>query len=146
MPGNRLKSFWPAWRRREEREIREELEALRAIASPKELGNLTLALAIGANSAIFSFADALLLRPLPVAHPFTLFDITNSTPDNPFEGMSYPDYRDLGDHSRSFTGMAAYRITALAAATNPNAPAQIRRVMLMSGNLMTVAGVAPLAG
>jgi putative ABC transport system permease protein len=150
---NRLKYLWPAWRRQEEREMREELEALTAIAGGKELGNLTLAmenvratwgwtwlesiladiryalralrkqpafaavavlslaLAIGANSAIFSFADALLLRPLPVANPTAFFDVTSTTPDNPLEGMSFPDYRDLRDKSRSFSGLAAYRLT-----------------------------------
>ncbi len=41
---NRLKYLWPAWRRREEREMREELESLTAIAGSKELGNLTLAM------------------------------------------------------------------------------------------------------
>src|ERR1700678_2739960 len=105
---NRLKSLSPSWRRRQEREMRDELDSLSAIAGSKELGNLTLAmedvratwgwawlesiladiryslralrrqpaflavavlslaLAIGANSAIFSFADALMLRPLPI--------------------------------------------------------------------------------
>ncbi len=41
---NRLKYLWPGWRRREEREMREELESLIAIAESKELGNLTLAM------------------------------------------------------------------------------------------------------
>ena len=41
---NRLKYLWPAWRRRQEREMREELGALTAIAGSKELGNLTLAM------------------------------------------------------------------------------------------------------
>jgi len=158
---NRLKYLWPAWRRREEREMREELGALTAIAGPRELGNLTLAmedvraawgwtwlesiladvryslralrrqpafaavavlslaLAIGANSAIFSFADALLLRPLPVKNPAAVFDVSSTTPDNPFEGVSFPDYRDLRDKSRSFSGLAAYRLTTLAVAANP---------------------------
>jgi len=40
---NRLRYLWPAWRRHEEREMREELESLTAIAGAKELGNLTLA-------------------------------------------------------------------------------------------------------
>ena len=41
---NRLKSLWPSWRRREERDMREELESLTTIAGSKELGNLTLAM------------------------------------------------------------------------------------------------------
>ena len=185
---NRLKYLWPAWRRREEREMREELGSLTAIAGSKELGNLTLAmenvratwgwtwldsiaadiryalralrsqpafvmvavlslaLAIGANSAIFSFADALLLRPLPVPDPPGLFDVTNATPDNSLEGMSFPDYRDLREKSRSFAGLAAYRLTTLAAATNPAAPAQIRFALFVSDNFFPVAGVAPSIG
>jgi len=169
---NRLKYLWPAWRRQEEREMREELGSLTATAGSQELGNLTLAmedvratwgwtwlesifadiryslraqrrqpafiavavlslaLAIGANSAIFSFADALLLRPLPVPNPAAMFDVVNTTPDNPFEGMSFPDYRDLRDKSRSFSGLAAYRLTTLAAAANPAAPAQMRFAIL----------------
>jgi len=185
---NRLKYLSPAWRRREERDMREELESLTAIAGGKELGNLTLAmedvratwgwtwlesifadiryslraqrrqpafaavavlslaLAIGANSAIFSFADALLLRPLPVANPTAVFDVTSTTPDNPFEGMSFPDYRDLRDKSRSFRGLAAYRLTTLAAAANPAAPAQMRFAALVSDNYFPVVGVTPAAG
>jgi predicted permease len=185
---NRLKYLWPAWRRREEREMREELGSLTAIAGGKELGNLTLAmedaraiwgwtwldsiyadirysfralcrqpafvaiavlslaLAIGANSAIFSFADALLLRPLPIRNPAAVFDVSSTTPDNPFEGMSFPDYRDLRDKSRSFSGLAAYRLTTLAVAANPATPAQIRFAYLVSDNFFPVAGVAPLAG
>ena len=185
---NRLKYLWPARRRQQEREMREELGSLTAIAGSKELGNLTLAmediratwgwtwldgiladiryslralrrqpafvavavlslaLAIGANSAIFSFADALLLRPLPVGNPTAVFDIASTTPDNPFEGMSFPDYRDLRDKNRSFTGLAAYRLTTLAAAANPAAPAQMRFASLVSDNFFSVAGVTPSAG
>jgi predicted permease len=184
----RLKSLWQAWRRREEREMREELGALTAIAGAKELGNLTLAmedvragwgwpwiesiwadiryslralrkqpafvaagvlslaLAIGANSAIFSFADALLLRPLPVENPTALFDVSSTTPDNPFEGMSFPDYRDLREKSRSFSGLAAHRLTTLAVAASPTAPAQMHFAILVSGNFFPVAGVTPSAG
>jgi predicted permease len=184
----RLKYLWPARRRREEREMREELGSLTAIAGGKELGNLTLAmedvratwgwtwldsifgdiryslralrrqpafvavavlslaLAIGANSAIFSFADALLLRPLAVKNPAAVFDVSSATPDNPIAGMSFPDYRDLRAKSRSFSGLAAYRLTTLAAAAKPAAPAQIRFASLVSDNFFAVAGVTPSAG
>src|SRR5580658_6990202 len=188
MVWNRLKYLWPARRRREEREMREELESLTAMAGSRELGNLTLAmedvraiwgwtwlesiladiryalrtlrrqpafvavavlsltLAIGANSAIFSFADALLLRPLPVKDPAAVFDVTSTTPDDPFEGMSFPDYRDLSDKSRSFSGLAAYRLTSLAVSANPAAPAQIRFANLVSANFFPVAGVTASTG
>jgi predicted permease len=185
---NRLKYLSPAWRRKQEREMHEELGSLTEIAGEKELGNLTLAmedvravwgwtwlesifadiryslralarqpaflavallslaLAIGANSAIFSFADALLLRPLPIKNPAAVLDVSNATPDNPLEGMSFPDYRDLRDHNRSFIGLAAYRLTTLAAASNPAAPAQMRFASLVTGNFFDMAGVAPLLG
>lgn len=185
---NRIKYLWPARRREEEREMREELESLTAIAGRKELGNLTLAmedaravwgwtwldslwadiryslralrgqpafavfailslaLAIGANSAIFSFADALLLRPLPIKNPAAVFDVSSTTPDNPFEGMSFPDYRDLRAKSRSFSGLAAYRLTTLAAAANSGAPAEIRFASMVSDNFFSVIGVKPAAG
>lgn len=185
---NRLKYLWPARRRQEERDMREELLSLSAMGNGKELGSLTLAmenaratwgwtwldsigadirysfralrsqpgfvavavlslaLAIGANSAIFSFADALLLRPLPVPNASAVFDVSSTTPDNPFEGMSFPDYRDLREKSRSFAGLAAYRLTSLAAATNPAAPAQVRLGMLVSGNFFQVLAVVPSSG
>ena len=185
---NRLKYLWPARRRREEREMRAELESLTAIAGGKELGNLTLvmedaratwgwtwlesifvdiryslralarqpafvavavlslALAIGANSAIFSFADALLLRPLPIKNPADVFDVSGATPDNPGEGMSFPDYRDIRDKNRSFIGLAAYRLTTLGVASNPAAPAQIRFASLVSGNFFPVVGVTASTG
>jgi macrolide transport system ATP-binding/permease protein len=187
-PRNRLKRLWPAWRRREEREMREELGALTAMAGSGELGNLTLAmenaratwgwawienifrdvryalralrrqpafaavavvslaLAIGANSAMFSFADAVLLRPLPVPNPAMVLDVIYTTPDNSFEGMSFPDYRDLREKSRSFSGLAAYSLTTLAAAANPAAPAQMRFAALVSDNFFPVAGVTAATG
>ena len=184
---DRLKYLWPARRRREEREMHEELGSLAAMAgTPKRnsaispsrwrtpvrpgagrgskafsrtsaipsarsarqpaftaVAVLSLALAIGANSAIFSFADALLLRPLPISNPSAVYDISNSTPDNPLEGMSYPDYRDLRDKNRTFSGLVAYRVTLLAIASNPAAPAQMRFASLVSDNFFPVLGVRP---
>ena len=67
---------------------------------------------IGVNGAVFSFADALVFHPLPVTRPSEVLNLSNTTPGNPFEGMSYPDYRDVRASSRSFTGIAAYRTAA----------------------------------
>jgi len=107
---------------------------------------LSLGLAIGANSAIFSFADALLLRPLPVPDPSHVLDVSNVIPDDPVEGMSYPDYRDFRNTSRSFAGLAAYRLTTVAAATDPAAPARVRFAALVSDNFFSVLQVPPAAG
>jgi len=122
------------------------LRALRSQPAFVAVAVLSLALAVGANSAIFSLSDALLLRPLPVKNPADVFDVSSTTPDNPFEGMSFPDYRDLRDKSRSFSGLTAYRLTSLAVAANPAAPAQIRFANLVSDNFFPVAGVTPSAG
>src|SRR5262252_8114124 len=64
---------------------------------------LSLAIGIGANTAIFSFADGLLLRPLPVARPGEVFSFGASSLVS-----SYRDYVDIRDRSRSFEGLAAY--------------------------------------
>jgi predicted permease len=127
-------------------DVRYSLRALRRQPAFVAVAVLSLALAIGANSAIFSFADALLLRPLPLKNPAAVFDVSSTTPDNPFEGMSFPDYRDLRQKGRSFSGLAAYRLTTLAVAANPAAPAQIHFATLVSDNFFPVIGVTPAAG
>jgi ABC-type antimicrobial peptide transport system permease subunit len=58
----------------------------------------------------------MLLRPLPIRNPAAAFDVESGTPGNPLEGMSLPDYRDLRNASRSFSGLAAYRIATLTVA------------------------------
>ena len=127
-------------------DIRYSLRALRAQPAFVAVAVLSLALAIGANSAVFSLADAMLLRPLPVPNPSGLFDVAYTTPDNPFEGMSFPNFRDLREKSHAFSGLAAYRLIQVAAADNAAAPARIRLAMLVSDDLFQVAGVTPSAG
>ncbi len=73
---------------------------------------LTLALGVGANAVVFSVLSAIILRPLPLPDPQQLVffnrtgDVGNAavSPAN-----SYPDYRDLRDQNRTFSGIAAYR-------------------------------------
>src|SRR5438309_1591459 len=76
---------------------------------------LTLALGIGANTAIFSLIDATLLRMLPVREPerLALFGtghaqgIQNGFPDGRAELFSYPFYRDVRRRSQFFSDVAA---------------------------------------
>jgi ABC-type antimicrobial peptide transport system permease subunit len=69
----------------------------------------SLAIGIGATWAMFSFADAMLLRSLPVMRPDRVAAI-NTAISAPFafnSNISYPDYADLRDRSRSFDGLVA---------------------------------------
>jgi putative ABC transport system permease protein len=70
---------------------------------------LTLALGVGANTAIFSVVHALLLRPLPYHEPDRLVQLTNKTSRARRSGISYPNYGDWRDRAQSFEGMAAAR-------------------------------------
>lgn len=62
---------------------------------------LSLALGIGANTAIFSLVDAILLRRSPVPDPERVVEIYLQQPDFPYSPFSYPDYRDFRDATRS---------------------------------------------
>ena len=69
----------------------------------------TLALGIGANSAMFSAIDALLLRPLPYPHPERLLSLTEtSARGKGGQPLSSPDFFDVRDQAGTFQGAAAY--------------------------------------
>ena len=68
---------------------------------------LTLAVGIGSNTAIFSFIDALYLRPLPVLHATRLVRIYAKGPSGHYgAGFSYPEFEHLRDHNSSFSALA----------------------------------------
>jgi putative ABC transport system permease protein len=69
---------------------------------------LTLALGIGANTAIFSVVENVLLRPLPYDHPESLVEIWNSYPGFQMVGISAGDYADFHREAKSFSAMGAY--------------------------------------
>src|SRR5689334_23019979 len=71
---------------------------------------LSLALGIGANTAIFTIADQVLLRSLPVANANRLVAFTSPGPNSGMvwgeNRFSYPMYRDLREHNTVFSGVA----------------------------------------
>ena len=107
---------------------------------------LSLALGIGANSAIFSLADALLLRPLPIRDPGAVVTVTANTPDNPYGGLSYPNYRDLRGKSQSFEGVVAYQLSTWGVANSAGEVARMRMGLMVSDNFFQVLGVEPTLG
>src|SRR5262245_9245571 len=109
---------------------------------------LTLALGIGANTAIFSLMDQLLLRLLPVSHPEQLVQLDGP---GPFNGrtmndrtFSYPMYRDIRDRNDVLSGAIAR--AGFDATLVQQGQAERVNVELVSGNLFDVLGVQPVLG
>src|SRR5579859_4097418 len=68
-----------------------------------------MALAIGANTAIFSLVDAVLLQSLPYPESEKLFTISETSPVYPKMAVDYPDYLDWRANQHSFEDIAVYR-------------------------------------
>ncbi len=90
-------------------DIRFALRMLRKNPGFALVAVLTLALGIGANTAIFSVVNAVLLRPLPFHDSGQLCLVTESFPTFPLLGPSYENYVDFRDQAKSFVGIAALR-------------------------------------
>lgn len=73
---------------------------------------LTLAMAIGANAVVFSVLNGLILRPLNVPEPESLYSIQRTSQKE--TNQSYPDYLDLRDRNHSFEDLIAYSIPQVA--------------------------------
>src|SRR3984957_2799870 len=103
---------------------------------------LTLALGIGANTAIFTIANALLLRPLPYTNPDRLVRIATERDQAGY--LSLPYFTTLKDHNRSFSGVAAYSQESFNL-TGRGEAEQIGAERV-TWNLFDVLGVRPVAG
>jgi hypothetical protein len=86
-------------------DVRYSLRLLRRSPGFTFVAVLTLALAIGANAVVFGVLNALLLRPLNVPQPESLYTIEHGRDKSTV--LSYPDYLDVRDRNRSFDGVAA---------------------------------------
>jgi predicted permease len=107
---------------------------------------LTLALGIGANTAIFSVVNGVILRPLPYPDPENLIFITSQFPTLGFDQfwVSAPEFMEFRERNQSFEDVGAYR----AGAVNLGTQDQPRRVVsaVITSELMPVLGVAPIRG
>ncbi len=107
---------------------------------------LSLALGIGANAAIFSLADALLFRPLPVTNPGSVMALNLDTPGGDLGSFSYPDYRDLRSSTKSFDGLTAFQLATFSLARSKDEVPQMRAGLEVSDNFFSVLGIQPTLG
>lgn len=91
------------------RNLRYALRGLKKNPGFTAVAVLTLALGIGANSAMFSIINAVLLRPLPYPEPQNLVLLSEHWPQFPRLSLSYLNYKDWRDQSRSFEAVGAVR-------------------------------------
>ena len=106
---------------------------------------ITLAIGIGATTTVFTWIDAVLVRPLPgVADPRPPGRARVAHPRRRMVPNSYPDYLDFRDHLKLFDGIAVTRPAAFSVGQDDHA----ERVWgeLVSGNFFAVLGVTPQTG
>lgn len=127
-------------------EIRQAIRLLLKNPRLTAIAGLSLAIGIGVNSALFSLTDGLLLRPLAIAQPDEVVTVVTDTKAFTAEGVSYPDYRDLRDKSRSFAALAAYQFYSVGLAPSAQAQPQMRLGMLVSDNFFSSMGIQPILG
>src|ERR1700759_1131799 len=96
-----MKTFWT--------DLRYALRMLAKEPAFTLIAVLTLGLGIGANTAIFSVVNALLLRPLPYPHSENLVLLRESSDLFESGSVSYPNYLDWRAAQRGFTDLALFR-------------------------------------
>ncbi|MGA2217730.1 MAG: ABC transporter permease [Terracidiphilus sp.] len=108
---------------------------------------LTLALGIGANTAIFSLINSLLLKPLPVPHPEQIATLVPREGNGPLQqGFSWPEFKAIRDQNgRSFSDTFAYTLSLDGFAVAGQQPQRIMTTYV-SGNFFDGLGLKPTAG
>lgn len=132
----RWESFWETlWL-----DMRFALRMLRKSPSFTAVATLTLALGVGANSAIFSVVNAVLLRPLPYAQPGQLVLLSEAKRDAGVSGagMYYPAFTELRDDNHVFSGVAGFGAHSLVLTGNGE-PAEISTVVVTADYLSLLA-------
>jgi predicted permease len=127
-------------------DVRFGLRMLRKSPGFTVVAVLTLALGIGANTAIFSFVDALFLKPLAVSNPEQLMRVYAKGPSGHYgAGFSYPEFKQLRDHNSSFAALSVEtERPQLHLATGDDS--QEVRGEFVSGNYFSLLGIQPRLG
>lgn len=107
---------------------------------------LSLAIGIGANTSMFSLADAMLLRPLPVTGPEDVVRVVSTSQPERYGRISFPDYIDFRDHAKTLSGLVGYKNIPIGFNPNPDAPAKIMLGLAVTTNFFDVLGIRPALG
>jgi predicted permease len=128
-------------------DLRFGFRVLRKSPGPTAVAVLTLALAIGANTAMFSVVNAVLFEPMPYKSPNELvwFSSTAVSQGIPTMGSSAPDFREWRDRNVAFTGMAASSYKDFNFSKPGQAPLRLLGVTVTS-NMFSLLGVQPFLG
>lgn len=89
-------------------DLKYALRSFRRAPSFTAAAVLTLGLGIGANTAMFSFADATALRPPDVPRASEIVRVFTSSRDMPYGEVSYRDYLDFQSETKTLSGLVAY--------------------------------------
>ncbi|MFI5231839.1 MAG: ADOP family duplicated permease [Gemmatimonadales bacterium] len=123
------------------RDVRYALRALAASPAFTLVAVLSLALGIGANTAIFSLTDALVLKSLPVQHPEQLLEVNMGEGE---DALTNPLWEQIRDHVAAFSGVFAYSDAQFNLA--PGGEVRMANGAWVSGDFFNVLGVRPEAG
>ena len=105
---------------------------------------ITIALGVGANTALFSIVNGVLLNPLPYPQPEQLVTLRESKPNFEWGSVSYPNFRDWQKDNRTFSSMAISRASAFSM-TGAGEAVQVTGEFV-SSDFFTILGVKPLIG
>lgn len=105
---------------------------------------LTLALGIGANTALFSIVNGVLLSPLPYEQPERLVALYSKTPEFKYSSISYPNFLDWQQYNTTFTALGAFRSDTF----NLTGMGDAERLHgnMVSATFFPILGVRPIAG
>jgi predicted permease len=126
-------------------DVRYALRMMRRTPGFTAVAILSLALGIGANTAIFSLIDTLMLRSLPVDRPEQLVELLTNRGSSHFNAFSWQTYQYLRDHNRTLSGLIAAPTDNFHAHADGLDPERIEG-QYVTGNFFQVLGVKPALG
>src|ERR1017187_8457882 len=125
-------------------DLRHALRVLRGSPGVTAAALAALALGIGANTAIFSLMDAVVLRPLPYPHPDRLMSVYDTDNKGRGNNTSWPMFRDSQEQTRVFERLAAYADDS-ASLTGGGEPWRVN-AFRVSPEMFSMLGISPLVG